>query len=169
MRPAFPSLLLVGLPGSAIAQTPPPAKPMAMPQPVCTVPAALPAAYASFAHPAPAAQGSGVFLGRAATLDLGPGTQFAVPPGHTPAGGTFGGTTGFDVTGPGTYRIAVGAAIWVDVVRGGASVKSTAHAMGPACSGVRKTVGFVLTPGHYGLQFSGSDKPSVTFQVAKMP
>lgn len=167
MRSTIPFVLLSLAPAiAATAQTPAP-KVMPMPAPVCTAPAALPPAFAGFAHPVPAAQGSEVLLGEAATLDLAPGTQFAVPPGHAPAGGTFGGTLGFDVTDPGTYRVAVGAAIWIDVVRDGASVKSTAHDRGPACTAVRKTVDFALTPGHYVLQLSGSDKPGVTVQVAK--
>ena len=90
-----------------------------------------------------------------------------MPPEHVPAGQTFGGTVGFDVTDPGTYRVAIGSAIWIDVTKDGAAVRSTAHARGPACTAVRKTVDFVLTPGHYTLQLSGSATPSVTFQVAK--
>ena len=161
------SLLFPVMAASAQTRAPAPAPaPMAM-APACTARAALPAAFATFAHPVPAAQGSGVFLGQAATLDLGPGTHFLVPPGHDPAGGTFGGTAGFDVVDPGTYRVAIGTAIWIDVLQGSSAVRSTAHAPGPACTGVRKTVDFMLTPGHYTLQFSGSTTPSVTFQVGK--
>ena len=116
----------------------------------------------------PAAQGAGVFLGQAATLDLGPGTHFIVPPEHVPTGQTFGGTVGFDVTDPGTYQVAIGSAIWIDVIKGAAAVKASGHEHGPACTAVRKIVAFALTPGHYTLQFSGSTTPSVTFQVAKV-
>ena len=160
----IPALLLMSA-TAATAQTAP--APMAMPQPACTTSAALPPAFASFAHPVPAAQGAGVFLGQAATLDLGPGTHFIVPPSYKPASETFGGTVGFDVTDPGTYQVAIGAGIWVDVVKGTAAVKASGHEHGPACTAVRKIVAFTLAPGHYTLQFSGSTTPSVTFQVAK--
>lgn len=172
MRPiAILALLSLTLPVAAAAQTGAMpmthGAPMASPTP-CAAPGVLPPAFAGFAHPIPAAQGSGMFLGQAAALDLGPGTHFGVPPGHVPADGTFGGMVGFDVTMPGTYQVAVGAAIWVDVVQGGTSVKSTAHGRGPACTAVRKTVDFTLAPGHYTLQLSGSAAPSVTVQVAKI-
>ena len=167
MRPTLIFLSLLLLPAMAATGQTPAATSTAMPQPTCTRPAALPPAFASFAHPVPAAEASGVFLGQAATLDLGPGMHFLVPPGRVPAGGTFGGTVGFDVIDPGSYRVATGTAIWVDVLRGSTAVRSTAHAAGPACTGVRKTVDFTLAPGHYTLQLSGSTTPSVTFQVAK--
>lgn len=170
MRAALPAVLALTLATAAAAQTPTQTESnasMAMPQPACTASAPLPAAYSSFAHPVPAAQGSGVFLGQAATLDLGPGTHFLVPPGHKPAAGTFGGMVGFDVIDPATYRVAVGAGVWVEIVQDGKAVRSTAHQAGPACSAVRKTVDFTLAPGHYTLQLSGSTTPSVTFQIAK--
>lgn len=170
MRPVpLLAALLFATAAGATAQTPAPqGKAMAAPQPACTAPAALPTDYASFAHPVPVAQGSGAFLGEAATLDLGPGTHFVTPPEHKPAGGTFGGMVGFDITDPGTYRVAVGAGVWVDVIRkDGGAARSTGHGRGPACTAVKKLVEFQLSPGHYTLQFSGSEKPSVTFQIAK--
>ena len=52
----IPALLLMPA-MAATAQTMP--RPMAMPQHTCNAPAALPPAFASFAHPVPAAQGAG--------------------------------------------------------------------------------------------------------------
>lgn len=161
--PIFASLLLAS--AGTTAQTPA-SSPMV--KHACTASAALPPTFATFAHPAPAVQGGVVPIGQAVTLALMPATPFALPPGHAPAAGTFGGMMGFDVTEPGTYRVALNAGLWIDVIQASASVRSTAHAPGPACTGVRKTVDFVLTSGHYVLQLSGSEKPSVTFQVAKL-
>ena len=66
------------------------------------------------------------------------------------------------------YRIALGAGAWIDVVEDGRAVTSVAHAHGPACSGIHKTVDFDLAPGKYVLQVAGSDAPVATVMVAKL-
>ena len=82
---------------------------------------------------------------------------------------SHGGLVGFSVTEAGTYRVALGSGAWIDVVRGGKAAASTAHGHGPACSGVRKTVDFPLTPGRYILQIAGNGTPSIAVMVTRLP
>lgn len=82
--------------------------------------------------------------------------RFVLAPERAPAAGTFSGVLRFTVATPGTYRIALSAGSWIDVVRDGKTVASVAHTEGPACSGIRKIVDFPLQPGTYALQLSGA-------------
>ena len=70
------------------------------------------------------------------------------------------------MTRPGTYRVALGAGAWVDMLRDGKAIASTAHGHGPACSGIRKIVDFPLTPGSYVLQLAGSPDANIPVLVA---
>ena len=67
-----------------------------------------------------------------------------------------------------SYRVALGGKAWIDVVRGGAAVASVAHGHGPACTGVTKMVEFILAPGTYTVQLSGSEADSLALLVAKV-
>ena len=42
----------------------------------------------------------------------------------------------------------------------------TAHAPGPACTGIRKTVQFPLQPGHYVLQISANADPTIAVMIS---
>ncbi len=82
---------------------------------------------------------------------------------------SFGGMFAFDVTEPGTYRVALDSAAWIDVLRNGKAVASTAHGPGPECSGIRKMVDFPLEPGRYVLQLAANGKPAIAVLVARLP
>lgn len=86
-------------------------------------------------------------------------------------GGTvsYGGLLAFDVSQAGTYRVALGAGPWIDVLKDGQPVTSTAHGHGPACSSVRKMVDFPLTPGRYVIQISADAEPTLGILVARLP
>ena len=56
---------------------------------------------------------------------------------------------------------------WVDVVRAGRALASSAHGHGPACTGIRKIVDFRLQPGRYVLQVSGGTSASVPVLIAR--
>ncbi len=150
--------------GLAVAQTTAPVA-----APACTAPAALPAEMASFARPMEVALGGPVLIGQAATLGLGPaaGMVFPVIPAKAPPEGSFGGTLELDVKRAGTYRVALGGPVWIDLVRDGKAIASTAHEHGPACSAIRKIVDFALVPGHYTLQLSGAKMPRATVLVVE--
>lgn len=81
----------------------------------------------------------------------------------------FGGIAAVIVAEPGTYRVALGAAPWVDVVRDGAALESIAHGHGPACSGIHKVVDFTLVPGRYFVTISGNETADVAVMVARLP
>ena len=81
---------------------------------------------------------------------------------------SHGGLFAFTVEQAGSYRVALGAAAWVDVVKGTAALSSSAHGHGPACSGVRKMVDFALTPGSYILQIAGSSGSTLPIMIVRV-
>ncbi|MEO5938996.1 MAG: hypothetical protein ABIQ43_08300 [Sphingomonas sp.] len=127
------------------------------PAPVCTTTVAPPAGLEAWSTISAITMGP-VAIGKGTGIRLQPFEKvvFAVTPGRAPKPGSFGGVYQFDVATPGTYRIALEAGAWIDVVFNGKSLESIAHTEGPACSGIRKIVDFALTPGRYVLQLSGA-------------
>lgn len=109
-------------------------------------------------------------LGKAARLQLIPTAtvRYARLPEKPGTPASNGGLVSFTVAEPGTYRVALGAGAWVDVVRDGRTLLSVAHGHGPACSGVRKMVDFRLTPGRYLLQIAGNADPVIPVMVAAL-
>ena len=165
----FPLLLLLAA-APVAGQTPAPA---------CSTPGALPPELAGWASPRPlTAATTGKELGLA-TLPLGaavrtslaptPRVAFVVTPEHQPAADTRSGLFVITVIESGTYRIALGAPAWIDVLADGKPVASIAHGHGPACTGVRKLVDFSLRPGRYVLQVSGTTEAALTLMVARHP
>uniref|UniRef100_UPI0035C9900B hypothetical protein n=1 Tax=uncultured Sphingomonas sp. TaxID=158754 RepID=UPI0035C9900B len=78
------------------------------------------------------------------------------------------GMLGFTVARAGTYRVALGTAAWIDVVKGRNALESIAHSHGPACSGIRKLVDFKLTPGRYVLQIEGSKDSATPVLITRL-
>ncbi len=95
--------------------------------------------------------------------------HYATPPGNPGASTSFGGLYAFSISQPGNYRIALGTAAWIDVVRAGARAAATEHLRGPDCSGIRKMVDFSLQPGDYVLQISGSPDARVPLLIVPLP
>lgn len=111
---------------------------------------------------------AGLTIGRAVEARLHPvaSVRYAPPPLADGKGARalsgFGGLFAFSVAEAGVYRVALGAAAWIDVAGDGGGLVSVGHAHGPACSGVRKMVDFALAPGRYRLALSraeGADMP----------
>ena len=91
------------------------------------------------------------------------GVAFPTKPERAPKGpGTFG---GFVTTSPpagSTLQVTLSDDAWVDVVQGGAVVKSAAFSGKGGCEGVRKSVRFVLPGrGQVTLQVSGTSVRSL--------
>lgn len=80
--------------------------------------------------------------------------------------GSFGGLLMLTVKDAGDYSIALDSRAWVDVIRDGQVVESTAHGHGPACTSLRKKVVFPLTPGIYTIQLANAPQASVKIEVA---
>lgn len=106
--------------------------------------------------------------GQAHTAQLHPaaGVTFPAPPGK--AGG-HGGLFALTVATAGTYRIALGAGAWIDLLSAGKPIAPISHAHGPDCSTVRKMVDFPLSPGAYVVQVSGNDDAVLAIMAAKLP
>ena len=110
-------------------------------------------------------------LGQAARVRLLPVSEltYILPPERPAKAASHGGMIRISIAQPGTYRVALGTAAWVDAVTDGKAIASTAHGHGPACSGIRKIVDFVLEPGDYVLQFSSNAEPDTTLLVIRKP
>ena len=93
--------------------------------------------------------------------------RFAVPLGKPVAEGDKGGLVILKIREAGTYRIALQHKAWIDVMRGGKVVASTAHAHGAPCSGIAKMVDFTLPRGVYTLQLSAAADAAIGVQVTK--
>jgi hypothetical protein len=72
------------------------------------------------------------------------------------------------VTDAGNYQVSLSTPAWIDVVSGKAFVESNAHAPGPACSTLKKTVVFPLKPGRYILEISGNGEQALPFMVTRV-
>lgn len=152
------------------------ASPMAATAPCAATPAPPPPELIGWAAMAPVVAGTNaagaplVPLNQGARLTLGDAAavHFAMAPGHAPAPGTSGGIVALTIAAAGRYRVALGAGVWVDMVKGGVNLRSIAHSQGPACTGIRKLVDFDLVPGNYLLQLSGNAAPTLAVMVAKL-
>lgn len=87
--------------------------------------------------------------------------RYGVAPDRKPDAYKFGGTIPVEVRKAGRLIVALDAGAWIDLVRGGAVLKSVTHGHGPACSGVRKMVEFDVTPGRYQLQIVNAPTASI--------
>ncbi|WP_258046302.1 hypothetical protein [Sphingomonas folli] len=138
---------------------------------------ALPAGLTGWSRRAPLAAGIStrsapvIVVGHGADLRLAPAEQVtpAVAPPREPDLGETAGLALFQIARAGTYRVALGDAAWIDVVRAGRALAASAHGHGPACSGIRKMVDFQLGPGRYVLQLSGTKASSLPVMIARAP
>ena len=154
-------LMISGLPGESFAEVAP------APAPVCsTINASLPEELVEWRSPTKET-GSSVAIGKKATISLRPveNVLYEIAPEKPGKEGTFGGSAAFDVSIEGTYRIALGAAAWIDVIEDGKTVASITHGHGPECSSIRKIVAFPFKPGRHILQFSGSSNAEIAVLV----
>lgn len=154
-------LIISGLPVTSFAGVAP------APVPVCSaINVSLPDDLAAWRGPAKEAI-SAVVIGEKAAISLRPveNVSYEFPPEKPGKVGTFGGAATFHISTAGTYRIALGAAAWIDVVAHGNTVASITHGHGPECSSIRKIVAFPLKPGRHILQFSGSQNTEIAVLI----
>lgn len=145
----------------------------------CAAPEELSASLAGWRETAPltaagdrkALKKAPLALGKAAEVALLQTPKVAYPVRPAKPGGTvsYGGLLRFSVAEEGVYRVALGAAPWVDVVKDGVALPSVAHGHGPECSGIRKMVDYQLTQGDYVLQIAANGTETVTVMVAREP
>lgn len=145
--------------------------------PICPAPAVLTGELAPWSNPVERAaavsapEQASLIVGEAAHLTLRPTPEvrYMSTPGKPGDASSFGGMVSFSVAELGTYRIALGAGAWIDVVGSGSAVASINHSRGPDCSGIRKMVDFPLGPGRYTLQIAGSGTPRIEVLIARIP
>ena len=87
--------------------------------------------------------------------------RYGIAPERKPDVHKFGGMIPIEVKKAGRLIVALDAGAWIDLVRGGAVVKSVKHGHGPACSGIRKMVEFDVTQGRYQLQIVNAPAASI--------
>lgn len=87
--------------------------------------------------------------------------RYGIAPERKPDVHKFGGMIPIDVKKAGRLVVALDAGAWIDLVQGGAAVKSVTHGHGPACSGIRKMVEFDVTSGRYQLQIVNAPTASL--------
>jgi hypothetical protein len=164
---------LCALPMSAWAQAPP-GKPACAAISDAGLPAAL-AGWTGRSHLAAAATAADV--GKAA-LPIGTGVEaqlrrtgevtYPVLPAKPGGSVSYGGLYEIRIAEGGDYQVSLGAGAWIEVVSGKTPVVSTAHAPGPACSTLRKTVVFPLTPGNYVLEITGNGAATLPVMVTRV-
>lgn len=106
------------------------------------------------------------------TLSPTPEVRYAQRPEKPGGSVSFGGIYTFTVSAAGHYRVALGSAAWIDVIRAGdatTGLTSIAHGHGPDCSGIRKMVDFALEPGDYILQISANAEAKLPLLVTRLP
>jgi hypothetical protein len=81
---------------------------------------------------------------------------------------SYGGLYEIRVAEAGDYQVSLGTGAWIEVVDGQTLMESTAHAPGPACSTLRKTVVFPLKPGRYVLEITGNGEPTLPVMVTRV-
>ncbi len=159
LRVLLPLLSLLSSPVLAQGDAPAP------PKPACATPIVPTGALAAWANATPlVASGEGgsapeLAAGKTVAVALLPTPQVHFVATPKKAGGPegFSGLLAFEVKQAGTYRIALGAAAWLDVVSPeGAALTSLTHSHGPDCSGIRKMVDFELTKGRHTIQIAGA-------------
>lgn len=147
----------------------------AISDPSCAnVRASVPPELAAWAGQAPVAAGTeaggGAIIrpGEAVRVSLHPANHLKLNPAPKVLGPN-GGTLTLAISAPGTYRLALGGRSWLNVIRNGTVTPSSARSNGPKCSGIRKMVDYVLNPGQYTIQLSGSEAESVTLLAVRVP
>ncbi len=145
----------------------------------CTGTAPLPAAYAPWASQADLVSAAAVVdlpkaeltPGHAVKTLLHPTRQVAYVTQPEKPGGSVakGGMLALKIEQAGLYRVALSAGPWIDVLKDGKVLVSTAHSQGPACTGIRKMVDFALQPGGYVLQISANPDEQLTVMLLRQP
>lgn len=109
--------------------------------------------------------------GKAVAADLPPTPQVHFVTQPEKPGGTVshGGMFELNIDKAGTYVVALGSGAWIDVLKDGKPLISTAHSRGPECSTLRKMVDFPLQPGRYVLQVSANADARLAILLARRP
>jgi len=126
---------------------------------------------ALLASPAPMPSGAELAqpLESAVTVALLPFAEakLPLPPSRAPkAADSFAGfIAAAAVPKPGTYRVTLSAAAWIDVVQNARTLQSTAFSGVSGCAGIAKSVKFELTAAPFTVELSGTTAHALSFVV----
>ena len=81
---------------------------------------------------------------------------------------SFGGIFQIEIKESGVYRVVLGNASWIDMVKDGKPAQSISHLGGPENSGIRKMVDYNLQSGTYVLQLAAGADSSTAVLVTKI-
>jgi hypothetical protein len=171
MRALALVLILAASPAAALAQE-------AGPKPTCTaMDANLPSALAGWMGRADLAAAVTADDAGKASLPIGKGVNaqlkhtsevsFPVLPEKPGGSVSYSGLYEINVKTAGNYQVSLGSGAWIDMAADKAFVDSSAHAPGPACSTLKKTVIFPLKPGKYLLEITGNGDPVLPVMVSQ--
>jgi hypothetical protein len=149
-------------------------------RPACAVTsdAGLPPALAGWTDRAEVAAAAAPAEAGKAPLPIGKGVDgrlqrtgevtFPVLPAKPGGSVSYGGLYQLQIAEAGDYQVSLGTGAWIEVVKGKTLVASAAHAPGPACSTLKKTVIFPLKPGRYVLEVTGNGEPTLPLMVTRV-
>ena len=137
-------------------------------QPACPAQSAAGGAELRAATASPELEPARLMLEQATTVTLYPvgEVRFVSAPAKRASASSYGGMLAMDVREAGTYQVSLSAGAWIDVLKDGEEIASTAHDHGAGCSGFAKMVSFALQPGRHVIQLSGNKEDSITVMVA---
>lgn len=102
-----------------------------------------------------------------ATLLQTPKVVYPVQPEKPGGSVSYGGLFLLNVAQPGTYRIALSAPAWIEVVKEGKAIPSGTFGHGPECSTIRKIVEFPLGAGSHIIEIAGNGADTVDVLVLR--
>jgi hypothetical protein len=108
-----------------------------------------------------------LLLEQAATVTLHPvgEVRFVRPPDKRLDVSSYGGMLAMDVREAATYQVSLSAGAWIDVLKDGEAIASTAHDHGAQCAA--KMVSFRLQPGRHVIQLSGNKEDTIKVTIAR--
>jgi hypothetical protein len=137
-------------------------------QPSCPTPASGGITLTS-ATASPELEPARLMLEQATTVSLHPvgEVRFVRPPDKRLDVSTYGGMLAVDVREAATYQVSLSAGAWIDMLKDGEAISSTAHDHGAQCSAAAKMVSFVLQPGRHVIQLSGNKDDTIRVTVER--
>ena len=97
-----------------------------------------------------------------------PKVKYVVRPVNEGGTVSYGGIFQIEIKESGIYRVALGNASWIDLIKDSKAAQSVAHNGGPENSGIRKMIDYALEAGTYTLQLSAGADSTTAILVTKI-
>ena len=127
-------------------------------------------AYVSAATTAETLPHANIEVGKASYVGLHstPKVSYVARPTNEGGAVSYGGMFNVEIKQNGLYRVALGNASWLDLIKDGKAAQSVAHQEGPKNSGIRKMVDYPLEAGVYTLQLSAGGDSTTAVLITKI-